>query len=78
MVFSTLRNIGAVTARLGLLALLLPPVGHARAGERPDSPSVKLGRWACGLAMKPGMNAVGKHLKGSEFTGQDLRGAVFT
>ncbi len=42
-----------------------------------EEPSVKLGRWARDLRVGPGMNAVGKHLKGTEFVGQNLQGAVF-
>jgi len=42
-----------------------------------EQPFVKLGLWVEDLEVGPGMNAVGKHLRGSEFVGQDLRRAVF-
>ena len=42
-----------------------------------NEPSVKLGPWVRDLKVGPGMNAVGKCLKGSEFVGQNLQGAIF-
>ncbi len=56
---------------------LIRPSRVAMPDEDTETPRVKLGPWAAGLNVGPGMNAVGKNLKGSEFVGQDLQGAVF-
>lgn len=57
---------------LGIL-FLLPLLGHAdvAASKR------KLGPWAQGLKIEPGMDASGRILRGSEFVGLDLRNANF-
>lgn len=56
------------------LLAVIEPFG-ARADT--EQPRVSLGPWAGDLDIGPGMNAVGKHLRGSQFVGQDFRGAVF-
>ena len=66
---------------LPLILLMLPFRVLAQAGVSTysvsEEPSVKLGPWAGDLKVGPGMNAVGKRLKGSQFVGQDLQGSVF-
>ena len=42
-----------------------------------DQPRVVFGPWAGQLSVGPGMDATGRHLRGSEFVGQNLAGAVF-
>jgi len=42
-----------------------------------EEPSIILGPRAGDLKVGPGMNAVGKRLKGSKFVGQDMQGSVF-
>ncbi|MEA1950603.1 MAG: pentapeptide repeat-containing protein [Planctomycetota bacterium] len=79
--FLKYRQIGIVTFALLFLVLMF---SHKLQAQQKGSkftlfeePSVKLGRWARDLKVGPGMNAVGKHLKGSEFVGQNLQGAIF-
>jgi uncharacterized protein YjbI with pentapeptide repeats len=77
MAFNTLnhhRMATAVLTPLLLFVLLLPRI---QASEDTESPRVKLGPWVSNLNVEPGMNASGRCMKGSEFVGQDLRGAVF-
>jgi len=59
------------------LAFLSFPLRQVHASEETEPPRVRLGPWVGDLKVGPKMNAVGRHLKGSEFIGQDLRGAVF-
>jgi uncharacterized protein YjbI with pentapeptide repeats len=69
----------STSARLSFIALstaiLLQCARHAQADT--ETPRVKLGQAAAGLAVGPGMNAAGKDLRGSVFIGQNLTGAVF-
>lgn len=47
------------------------------AQEATETRRVKLGPWVSDLQVGLRMNAVGRHLKGSQFVGQNLQGAVF-
>jgi uncharacterized protein YjbI with pentapeptide repeats len=69
------RHNHALPAALVVGALMFVPARTSHGDT--ETPRVKLGRWAGKLEAGPGMNAVGRHLRGSQFVGQDLRGAVF-
>lgn len=58
------------------IAILLLFVAVDARSDTPQ-PRFKLGPWAGDLKIGPGMSAAHRNLRGSEFVGQDLSGAVF-
>lgn len=59
------------------LAVLLVSVFSTVCRADTEESRYKLGPWVSGLAVGPGMNAVGVNLSGSEFVGMNLSGANF-
>src|SRR5690242_4821712 len=67
----------ALAVAWALAILFHLPCSQVVAQEESEPPRVKLGSKVGTLIIVPSMNAVGKHLQGTEFVGQNLEGAVF-